>query len=150
DDGLESVGLVVSRLEQLLLHASAEDFSVWVSGGLRASGGNAARRRAFFGLDDALSRRLLYGRSGSGDDFTRLEKRLGATMLALWNRKPHLRKLAAGAMPAVPRRASLAGGLLGLPETYPGFEGERAKDIYLAASAHAGAHLTHSRVRFPV
>ena len=148
--GSESLGLVVGRLEQLLLHASAEDFSIWVSGGLRAAGGNAARRRAFFGLDDALSTRLLYGRSGARDDFTRLERRLGATMLALWNRKPRLRKLATAAMPAVPRRASLVGALLGLPETYPGFECERADDIYLAASAHAGAHLTHSNVRFPV
>jgi nitric oxide reductase NorD protein len=149
DNGPESLGLVVGRLEQLLLHASAEDFSVWVAGGLRAAGGNAAHRRAFFGLDDAHSTRLLYGRSGA-DDFTRLERRLGATMLALWNRKPRLRKLAIGAMPAVARRASLAGGLLGLPETYPGFQGERAEDIYLAASAHAGAHLTHSSVRFPI
>jgi len=150
DGGPESLGLVVGRLEQLLLHASAEDFSVWVSGGLRASGGIAARRRAFFGLDDALSTRLLYGGSGAEDDFTRLEKRLGATMLALWNRKPRFRKLAVEKMPAVPRRASLVGGLLGLPKTYPGFEGERAGGIYLAASAHAGAHLAHSSVTFPV
>jgi nitric oxide reductase NorD protein len=149
DNGPESLGLVVGRLEQLLLHASAEDFSVWVGAGLRAAGGSAARRRAFFGLDDPRSTRLLYGGSGAGDDFTRLERRLGATMLALWNRKPRLRKLAIGPMPAVPRRASLAGGLLGLPETYPGFQGQRADDIYLAASAHAGAHLTHSSARFP-
>ena len=150
NEGPESLGLVVSRLEQLLLHASAESFSVWVSGGLRAAGGNAARRRAFFGLDDALSTRLLYGHNGVGDDFTRLEKRLGTTTLALWNRKPFLRKLPAGAMPAVPRRASLVGGLLGLPENYPGFEGPHAEAIYLAASAHAGAHLAYSSVRFPV
>jgi len=150
DEGRESLGLVVNRLEPLLLHASADDFSVWVSGGLRASGGNAARRRAFFGLDDALSTRLLYGRSGMAGDFTRLEKRLGATMAALWNRKPRFRKLTNAAMPAVPRRASLSGGLLGLPETWPGFEGDRAEDIFLAACAHAGAHLTHSRVQFPV
>lgn len=146
----ESLVLVVSRLEQLLLLTSAEAFSVWISGGLRAFSGNAARRRDFFGLNDALSTRLLYGRSGTGDDFTRLEKRLGATMLALWNTKPRLRKLAIAAMPPVPRRASLVGGLLGLPEAYPGFEGKRAESIFLAASAHAGAHLTHSRVRFPI
>jgi nitric oxide reductase NorD protein len=150
DQGSESLGLVVGRLEQLLLHASAEDFSIWVSGGLRGAGGSAARRRAFFSFDDPLSGRLLYGRGASGDDFTRLEKRIGATVVALWNKKPRLRKLAVGAMPAVPRRTSLAGGMLGLPQTYPGFEGERAEYIYLAASAHAGAHLAHSSVRFPI
>ena len=150
NEGPESLDLVVGRLEHLLLHANAEDFSVWVSGGLRASGGNAARRRAFFGLDDALSTGLLYGRSGTGGDFTRLEKRLGATFLALWNTKPRFRKLAHAPIPTVPRRASLVGGLLGLPTTYSGFEGERAENIFLAACAHAGAHLTHSRMRFPV
>jgi len=148
DDGPESLSLVLSRLEQLLLHSSGVEFSAWIAAGLRAAGGSAARRRSFFGLDDQLSLRLLYGQSR--DDFTRLERRLGATVLALWNRTPRFRKLASGVMPAVPRRASLAGGLLGLPETYPGFEGERAEDIYLAASAHAGAHLSYSTARFPV
>ena len=148
-EGRESLSLVVGRLEQILSHASAEDFSLWVSGGVRAAGGSAARRRAFFSFEDPLSTRLLYGRGASGDDFIRLEKRIGATLVALWNKKPCLRKLAVGAMPAVPRRTSLAAGLLGLPQAYPGFEGERAEHIYLAASAHAGAHLTYSSARFP-
>ncbi|VIO65108.1 hypothetical protein CI1B_02040 [Bradyrhizobium ivorense] len=148
DMGPESVGLAINRLEQLLGHAGAEGFSAWVSAGLRASGGRAAQRRAYFGLDDALSARLLaLGRTG--DDFARLEKRLAATMVALWNRKPRFRKLAI-APTSVPRRTSLAVGLIGLPETFPGFEGARADAIYLAAVAHAGAHLVHSTVRFPV
>jgi hypothetical protein len=50
----------------------------------------------------------------------------------------------------VPRRPSLAAGLIGLPETFAGFGGERADAIYLAAVAHAGAHLVHSSHRFPV
>jgi nitric oxide reductase NorD protein len=145
----ESVGLVVGRLEQLLLHAGADDFSAWVSGGLRAAGGRAARRRAYFALDDALSRRL-FARNRAGDDFARMEKRLGSTMLALWNKKPLFRKLSIQTMPPVPRRTSLVGGLIGWPETFPGLDGGRADAIYLAASAHAGAHFAHSSVRFPV
>lgn len=148
--GPESVGLVVGRLRQLLTYADAGDFSVWISSGLRAAGGRAARRRAYFALDDGLSTRLLYGRSGAGDDFERLEKRLSATMLALWNRKVSFRKLPIATMPPVPRRASLVGGLLGLPNAYPGFDNDRADLIYVAAAEHAGAHLVHSRVRFPV
>ena len=148
DAGPESVGLAINRLEQLLGHAGVEDFSAWVSAGLRASGGRAARRRAYFGLDDALSARLFaFGRTG--DDFARLEKRLAATMIALWNRKSRFRKLAIPPTP-VPRRTSLAAGLIGLPETFPGYEGDRADAIYLAAIAHAGAHLVHSTDRFPV
>lgn len=148
DAGPESVGLAIGRLEQLLAHASAEDFSAWISAGLRATGGRAVRRRAYFALDDALSARL-FAVGRTGDDFARLEKRLAATMLALWNKKARFRKLAIAPTP-VPRRTSLAAGLIGLPATFPGFEGERADAIYLAAAAHAGAHLAHSVVRFPV
>lgn len=148
--GPESVGLVVGRLQQLLTYADAKEFSIWISSGLRAAGGRAARRRAYFGLDDGLSKRLLYERSGTDDDLARLEKRLSATLLALWNRKVSFRKLPIAAMPPVPRRASLVGGLLGLPDAYPGFKDDRAHLIYVAAAAHAGAHFVHSSVRFPV
>ncbi|WP_298256769.1 nitric oxide reductase activation protein NorD [Bradyrhizobium sp.] len=146
----ESTGLVVGRLEQLLRHGDAADISAWISAGLRAAGGRAARRRAYFALDDALSVRLLFGRSGAGDDFSRLEKRLAATTLALWNRRVRFRKLAFAQLPPVPRRTSLAAGFIGMPGGFPGFEGDRSDKLYLAASAHAGAHLVHSSVRFPV
>jgi nitric oxide reductase NorD protein len=144
----ESTTLVIGRLEQLLRRTDAASFSAWVTGGLRAAGGRAARRRAYFSFDDALSERLLLAGSGTGDDFSRLERRLAATVLALWNVKPRLRKSAAAKMPTVPRRVSLA--FIGLPESFAGFEGEQADALYLAAAAHAGAHLVHSGVRFPV
>ncbi|GKQ49777.1 hypothetical protein BRSPCE3_06320 [Bradyrhizobium sp. Ce-3] len=148
ETGPESVGLAIGRLGQLLANAGGEDFAAWVSAGLRASGGRAARRRAYFALDDPLSARL-FAVGRTGDDFARLEKRLAATTIALWNRKPRFRKLAIAPTP-VPRRASLAAGLIGLPETFAGFEGEAADAIYLAAAAHAGAHLAHSTHRLPV
>jgi nitric oxide reductase NorD protein len=146
--GPESVSLAIGRLEQMLAHASAEDFSAWVSAGLRATAGRAARRRAYFALEDALSARL-FALGRTGDDFSRLEKRLTATMVALWNKKPRFRKLATAPTP-VPRRASLVAGHIGLPEGFPGFERPRADAIYLATIAHAGAHLAYSTVRFPV
>lgn len=145
----ESTTLVIGRLEQLLRQADAATFFAWVTAGLRAAGGRAARRRAFFSFDDALSEQLLFGRA-MGDDFSRLEKRLAATALALWNVKPRFRKTSVVRMPAVPRRVSLAAGFIGMPESFAGFEGERADIVYLAAAAHAGAHLVHSGVRFPV
>ncbi len=145
----ESVSLAIGRLEQLLAHAGAEDFAAWVSAGLRAHGNSASRRRAYFGLEDALSLRL-FALGHAGGDFTRLERRLSLTMQALWNRKPRFRKLVAVEALPVPRRASLAAGLLALPETFPGFDSADADTIYLAAAAHAGAHLVHSTVRFPV
>ncbi|MFW1568092.1 hypothetical protein ACEV9J_24335, partial [Vibrio parahaemolyticus] len=65
DAGPESVSLAIGRLEPLLAHAGGADFSAWVSAGLRASGGRASRRRAYFALDDPLSARLFaVGRTG--------------------------------------------------------------------------------------
>ncbi len=146
--GPESAGLAIGRLGQFLAHAGGEEFAAWVSAGLRANGGRASRRRAYFALDDQLSAQL-FAAGRSGDDFARLEKRLAATTIALWNRKPRFRKLAVAATP-VPRRTSLAAGLVGLPQTFPGFEGEGADAVYLAAVVHAGTHLVHSTARFPV
>lgn len=145
----ESVLLAIGRLEQFLAHGGAEDFAAWVSGGLRACGTSAIRRRTYFGLDDALSARL-FALGRAGGDFDRLERRLSMTMQALWNRKPRFRKLVTVEALPLQRRASLVAGLIGLPETFPGFEGAHADTIYLAAAAHAGAHLVHSAVRFPV
>jgi nitric oxide reductase NorD protein len=143
----DSVPLVASRLEQLLAHADADGFAAWVSGGLRSSATSASRRRAYFRLDDGLSARLLdLGHSGS--DYLRLERRLAANMAAMWNRKPRFRKLVLQQALPVPRRTSLTGGVIGLPETFSGFTGHRADAIYRAAVVHSGAHAVHSTVRF--
>jgi len=143
------VALVLGRLERLLTQASAADVAAWISGGLRSAMASAARRRAYFGLDDPLSARLLaLGRSTG--DLTRLERRLAANMHALWDWKPRFRKLTATEALPVPRRASLVAGLIGLPENFPGYSEARADALYRAAVAHAGAHFRHSTVRFPV
>lgn len=145
----DAVMLVLGRLERLLAQSNGADFGAWISGGLRAASKSAARRRAYFGLDDPLSVRLLaLGRSGG--EFTRLERRLAANMRALWNRDPRFRRLAVPDQLPVPRRASLVGGVIGLPDSFPGFTEARAEKLYRAAIAHAGAHFSHSTVRFPV
>lgn len=142
----ESVQLVTGRLEHLLTHADSEGFAAWISGGLRASEGKASQRRAYFALDQQLSLRLL-GMGGGASDFNRLERRLAAMVVALFGRQPRFRKQAIGALPLA-RRTSLAGGIISLPETFPGFSGASADAIYRAAVAHAGAHLVHSGHRF--
>lgn len=148
EEAPESVLLVTARLEHLLGHADSAGFAAWVSGGLRASEGKPARRRAYFSLDQALSLKLL-GLGGGVGDFNRLERRLSASVAALYARQPRLRKQPPGELPLA-RRMSLAGGVISLPETFPGFAGERADALYLAAVAHGGAHLVHSTHRFPL
>ena len=144
----EAVALVTGRLGHLLAHADSEGFAGWISGGLRASEGRPSQRRAYFSLDQQLSLRLL-GLGGGAGDFNRLERRLAAALAALFDRQPRLRKQAPGALPLA-RRTSLAGGVISLPESFPGFAGAHADAIYLAAVAHAGAHLVHSGHRFPL
>jgi nitric oxide reductase NorD protein len=144
----ESIPLVAARLERLLAQVDADGFRVWLAGGLAASGRNAAKRRAYFGLDDPLSLKLL--NSGTRAHFTRVERRLAAGIKAMWNKLPPLRTLPASRELRVPRRISLIGGVVRFPESFPGIEDKAVDLMYRAAAAHAGAHLMRSTVVFPL
>lgn len=144
----ESMPLVASRFESLLDKVDAAGFNVWLSGGLTSCGRNAAKRRAYFGLDDPLSVKLL--NAGAGGQFTGLERRLAATIKAMWNKQPPLRTLQASRELPVPQRISLIGGVVRFPEAYPGIENEAAERVYRAAAAHAGAHFVFSATRFSI
>lgn len=144
----ESMPLVASRFESLLDKVDAAGFNVWLSGGLTSCGRDAAKRRAYFGLDDPLSLKLL--NAGAGGQFTGLERRLAAAIKAMWNRQPPLRTLQASRELQVPQRVSLIGGVVRFPEAFPGIESEAVERVYRAAAAHAGAHLVFSTKRFPI
>jgi nitric oxide reductase NorD protein len=144
----ESIPLVAARLERLLARVDAEGFRIWLSGGVAAAGPSAAKRRAYFGLDDPLSLKLL--NSGARADFTRVERRLAAGIKALWNKLPPLQALPASRELPVPQRVSLIGGVVRFPENFPGIENEAVDPMYRAAAAHAGAHLTYSTTTFPL
>ena len=106
------------------------------------------KRRTYFGLDDPLSLRLL--NVGAGGHFTRLERRLAANIKAMWNKQPPLRTLQPSRELPVPQRVSLIGGVVRFPEAFVGIENEAAERVYLAAAAHAGAHLVFSTTPFPI
>jgi nitric oxide reductase NorD protein len=142
----ESIPLVATRLERLLARVDAEGFRIWLSGGVAAGGRSAAKRRAYFGLDDPLSLKLL--NSGARADFTRVERRLAAGIKALWNKLPPLQALPASRELPVPQRVSLIGGVARFPENFPAIENEAVDLTYRAAAAHAGAHLTYSTATF--
>ena len=144
----EASQLVAGRLEHLLTQTDSEGFAAWISGGLR-SGCSAAKRRSYFSLDEPLSQRLL-GLGGNASDFNRLERRLSAMFVALFGRAPRFRKIVTNHTLPLARRTSLAGGVVGLPDSFPGFSGVAADAIYRAAVAHAGAHVAYSGPRFPM
>jgi nitric oxide reductase NorD protein len=144
----ESIPLVAARLERLLAQVDVEGFGIWLSGGLASCGRSAAKRRAYFGLDDPLSLKLL--NSGTRAHFTRLERRLAAGIKAMWNRLPPLHALPVSRELPVPQRVSLIGGVARFPENFPGIENEAVDLMYRAAAAHVGAHLVHSTTTFPL
>lgn len=144
----ESIPIVARRLEALLDKVDAAGLNVWLSGGLTACGRNVAKRRAYFGLDDPLSLKLL--NAGASGQFTGLERRLAATIKAMWNKQPLLRTLQALRELPVPQRTSLIGGVVRFPDVFPGIENEAAERVYLAAAAHAGAHFVFSTTRFSI
>lgn len=145
----ESLPLVASRLPRLLESVDAAGFEAWVLGGIRSCGTNILKRRSYFALDDPLSLHLL-DIGGSGADFTRLERRIAVGLAAIFDKRPPLRALRPTPGMPPPRRVSLVGGLLRFPQGFPGVSGEAAESLYIAAAAHAGAHLTYSTARFPL
>ena len=146
----DMVATVLDRWPQVVQRASGKTFFAWVHAGLRAHGNDRLKRLAFFDLSDAFSRQLLDQDRGQ-DDLSRLERRLHGNLLALWGEKRQIGPLdRSPAETQVPLRASLAGGVLRLPASYPGFAGEDATGVYRAAAAHAGAHYRYSTTRFPL
>lgn len=145
----DAVPLVSARLPALLSSVSPAVFDAWISGGLRAYGHDAKKRRAYFALDDALSRRLL-GAGDHGDGLAHIEKRLGLDMIALWNVRSPIRPIRAEHDRPIPRRTSFSGGIARLPEAFQGVAGKASEQLYSAAAAHLGAHLRYSRQCFPV
>jgi nitric oxide reductase NorD protein len=144
----ESVEAVASRMAQILSMGSVDAFENFIGAGLKAASGNKARRLAFFTLGDTFARRLVE-RSSAAIGFAEVERPTQVFVTALWGRPPLLRSLPIDA--AQPqRRASIAGPLIRLPDFYRGVQGDAARTLYMAAAAHAQAHLEFGGPRFPV
>src|ERR1700744_3080803 len=145
----ESVASAAGNMAEILAPGTIDAFENFVGAGLKFASGNRTRRYAFFSLRDDLARRMIARDFGSVG-FAEIEVGLKAFVTALWDRSPMLRSFAADNGQAPQRRASIAGPLLRLPETYRGVRGEAARALFRAAAAHAQAHLVLGGPRFPV
>jgi uncharacterized protein YegL len=145
----ESVEPVAARLNEILAPGTIDAFESFVSAGLRAASGNRARRIAFFSLEDELARRMIARHLGSVT-FPEIEVEIKAFLTALWGRTPLLRSFPTDNNQTAPRRASIAGPLIRLPEVYRGVQGDAARALFRAAAAHAQAHLALGQGLFPV
>jgi nitric oxide reductase NorD protein len=145
----ESVASAAANMAEILAPGTIDAFESFVGAGLKLASGNKVRRLAFFGLQDELARRMIARDFGSVG-FAEIEVELKAFVTALWGGSPLLRSFAADNGHAPQRRASIAGPLIRLPETYRGVRGEAARALFRAAAAHAQAHLVLGGPRFPV
>jgi hypothetical protein len=144
----DCVATAAANASAILAAVGGDGFADFVALGLKAAGGDKARRVAFFALTDPLARRALARREGAG--FATQERRLKLFATALSGRLPAPRPLPAAPGRPPPRRASLSDGVMLLPETFLGVPPAAQAPLYLAAVAHALAHRMEGAPRQPV
>ncbi|PWT85595.1 MAG: hypothetical protein C5B56_13790 [Proteobacteria bacterium] len=148
-EGPESVIAVASRTEAILQFCDAAAFDLFIAAGLKVAGGDRARRRAFFTLEDPFARQVLE-RSTGALDVSQVERSLKAFATALWGRVPVLRPIDAVEGLPVPRRVTIAGGVARIPRVFRGVSAAVAPSLYRACIAHATAHIALTPARFPI
>jgi nitric oxide reductase NorD protein len=145
----DAISPITQHMTEILSSGSVEAFENFIAAGLRASAGNKARRLSFFSLQDELARRLVI-RGANDVTFASVEAELKAFVTALWGKPPLLRPLSPDGAQGPPRRTSIAGPVIRLPEVFRGVDGVAARNLFRAAAAHAQAHLVFERYPFDV
>src|SRR5215472_9318685 len=142
----ESVSLLLDRSGRLLDSLDLRSFETWALGGIRAAENDPERRLKFFAL---LDTRALHALEHGADSvaFTDVERELKMFVAALWRTTPPIRILP----PAdfnTPRRACFASGVIRVPQSSRGVDGQSGKDLFRATLAHVLAHLQFTGEKF--
>jgi len=142
----ESVSLLLDRSGRLLDSLDLRSFETWALGGIRAAENDPERRLKFFAL---LDTRALHALEHGADSvaFTDVERELKMFVAALWRTTPPIRILP----PAdfnTPRRACFANGVIRVPQSSRGVDGQSGKDFFRATLAHVLAHLQFTWEKF--
>lgn len=127
----------------ILEACGGEGFEAFVSAALR-SGPDLDRRAAFLSLSTPEAR-LTLDRLAGRAAFSVEQKRLETFAAALWGVATPLRPLHGATGAPAPRRASVAGGVVRIPETFPDVAPDAV--LFRAAVAHASAHLVFASPR---
>lgn len=145
----ESVAALLDRIEGVLAELDAPGFEAWALGGVQVGGGDPHRRLEFFTLADPRARRWLLQEA---DElmFSDVERRLKAYLQMLWRLQVPIRAPVLKKGEAVPRRASFDNGIIRMPESFRGYAGQQAADLFRAAMAHIAAHFTFTPEKFPI
>ena len=144
----DCVGRLTANAPTVLAACDGEAFESFVAAGLKAAGGNRAKRAAFFSLADPAARRVLE-RAGGKVGLEDVERRLKLYGRALWGTTPRLSALEGVGQAPAPQRVSIAGGLIRMPHVFRGVERARAEPLYRAALAHAQAHFAFGTRQSP-
>ena len=145
----ESVVAVASRTDLILQACDPSGFETFIATGLKYTGGDRARRRAFFTLEDRLAAQVLEQAAGALT-FSRNERVLKAYATALWGRPPVLRGAVAPPGGQLARRVNIAGGVVRVPPVFRGVPKSALPQLFRACVAHATAHVALTRTRFPI
>ena len=134
----ESVGLLLERSGRLLDSLDLRSFETWALGGIRAAENDPERRLKFFAL---LDTRSLHSLEHGADAvvFTDVERELKTFVAALWRTTPAIRILPPAGFDT-PRRPCFDGGIVRVPQSSRGVDGQSGKDLFRAALAHIMAH----------
>lgn len=145
----ESMSNLLSQMDQLLSRLNVSRLEAWIMAGIRDSGTDSDRRQAFFSGANPEAAHWLE-REANDIGYADMANELKAFMTALWGiHAPH-REPPLGAPDHIRRRSGFSSGIIRVPSAYPGFRGAQARDLYRAALAHIGAHMTFSGTQFPV
>jgi nitric oxide reductase NorD protein len=140
---------VADRLDQLMARLTAGGLGRWMLAGLRRYERQPALQRAYFQLRDAYAREALHGEAGA-QDVEAAQARLSWLLCGLAGRGMTVEPLRRPELDGPPSRPILAPSHLLLPDSYTVLDGADRWTLYLAAVAHAAAHLRYSPAAQPV
>ena len=142
----ESVSLLLERSSRLLESLDLRSFETWALGGIRAAENDPERRLKFFALLDTRSLHALeHGVETVA--FTDVERELKTFIAALWCTTPPICVLPPAGFDT-PRRASFDHGVVRVPQSSRGVDGQTGKDLFRATLAHIMAHFQFTGERF--
>lgn len=145
----ESIVHIMSRIEGVLGDLDVEGFRAWALSGIRSAAGDAEERIRYFSFSDFRAEQWLQREAGEVE-LSQVERRLKAYLVALWNLRCLIRRPIKTEGGGTPRRVSFDGPYLRVPESFKGFTGRHATELFRAAVAHVAAHLVFTKERFPV
>src|SRR5215831_1218993 len=142
----ESVTLLLERSGRLLDNLDLRSFETWALGGIRAAENDPERRLKFFALLDTRSLQTLE-HGAETIAFTDVERELKTFIAALWRATPPIRILPPAGFDS-PRRACFDRGIIRVPQSSRGVDGQTGKDLFRAALAHVMAHFQFKGEKF--